>query len=457
MLKRYIEDIPKLFKYMDMLVITDKEGYIEYYRVFHSLGNRIVENPVGIHILDLHQHLNHENSTIMRVLKNREPIINEKQYLNIFKERTVTALSTTIPLMIGKKVVGAMDINRYFDEDLAQLEEETSQYDMAQKHFFFTIDDIISKNPKMIEVKNQALKAAKTNSSVIIYGETGTGKELVAQAIHNHSFRKNNPFIVQNCATIPSSLGESILFGTTKGSFTGAENKAGIFEMANGGTLVLDELNSMDINLQPKLLRVTENNCFRRVGGKDLINVDVRLISTLNEDPYFMMEPHKIRKDLFYRLGIVMINIPPLRERKEDISLLVNRFIEGYNKKMNKNIKGISKKAMDSFMEYHWPGNVRELKHTIERVFNFIDDEVIDEIHLPSHMISLDKGEKETLEIGEEEQFNFNEVIKEYEIKYIKLALQSSKTLNEAAKLLKLSRQALKYKIDIYGIEVKQK
>src|SRR5690606_27000091 len=124
----------------------------EYYRVFHSLGNRIVENPVGIHILDLHQHLSHENSTIMRVLKNREPIINEKQYLNIFKERTVTALSTTIPLMIGKKVVGAMDINRYFDEDLAQLEEETSQYDMAQKHFFFTIDDIISKNPKMIEV-----------------------------------------------------------------------------------------------------------------------------------------------------------------------------------------------------------------------------------------------------------------------------------------------------------------
>lgn len=453
MIKSY-EDIPKLFKNIDFFLITDKNGYIKYYEVINNLGSRIVEEPAGLHILELHQHLTHETSTVMRALKTKEPIINEKQYLNIFKERTVTILATTLPLISGGEVIGAIEIDRYLDEDLAQYEEEDFNNERNQNNYFFTIDDIITNNPDMIAVKNQALKAAKTSSPVMIYGETGTGKELIAQAIHNHSFRKNNPFIVQNCASIPSSLGESILFGTTKGSFTGAENKVGLFEIANGGTLVLDELNSMDINLQSKLLRVTEKGHFRRLGGKNIINVDVRLISTINEEPYYLIETNRIRKDLFYRLGVVLIYIPPLRDRKDDIPLLVKSFIDEYNKKMQKNIKGLSKEVKDLIMDYDWPGNIRELKNFIEGAFNFTEGSIIDKDSVPYHIISIDKDNKS--KINTEDKFDLNEAIKEQEIKYIKLALENSKTLTDAARLLRISRQLLKYKLDKYGIEIQK-
>lgn len=451
MLKGEIEGFPKLFNYVDIIVVVNKEGYIEYYKVFRSLGNRIIDDPVGLHILELHQHLDYETSTIMRVIRDKEPIINQKQHLNIFKERTVTVLSTTFPIIEGKEVVGAMDINRYLYNDISELENYEQETVANKKSYFFTIDDVLTNNDAMIEVKNRTLKAAKTNSPVMIYGETGTGKELIAQSIHNHSFRKDNPFIVQNCSAIPLTLGESTFFGTTKGSFTGAENKMGLFEMADSGTLVLDEINSMDINLQSKILRTLENGVIRRVGGKDLINVDMKLISVLNKEPYLVLEQKQMRQDLFYRLGVVLIYIPPLRERKEDIPLLVNSFIDEYNIKMGKEIKGVSKNVMDLFMEYNWPGNVRELKHVIESAFNFAEREIIDESELPSHMkTKQDISEK----IDIKYKFSLTDAVDDYESKYIKLALESSKTLNEAASLLKISRQTLKYKIDSLGIEI---
>lgn len=400
MRKTDVEIIPTLFNYIDFLVVTDKEGYIEYYKVFRSLGSRIVKDPVGLHILELHQHLDEETSTIMRVLKNKEPIINEKQYLNIFKERTVTVVSTTLPIKEGNEVIGAVDINRYIYKSIRDIENSKYEDITKKKNHVFTIDDILTKNDAMIKVKNRTLKAAQTNSPVMIYGETGTGKELIAQSIHNHSLRKDNPFIVQNCSAIPLTLGESTFFGTTRGSFTGAENKMGLFEMADGGTLVLDEINSMDINLQSKLLRTVENESFRRVGGKDLINVDVKLISILNEDIHSVLENNKMRRDLFYRLGVVLIHIPPLRERKEDIPLLVDSFINEYNFKMGKNIKGVSKDVMDLFMEYNWPGNVRELKHIIESAFNFAEGKIIDKEELPHH-ISTQKPTSNTINIIE--------------------------------------------------------
>lgn len=453
MVKGNIEDLPKLFHYFDFLVITDNEGCIQYYKTINGIGNRIVENPVGMHILDLHQHLDSETSTVMRVLKNNEVIINEKQHLNIFKERTVTLLVTTLPLISNNEIIGAIEIDRYFDKDLVKVDDASLGHSPIDNHLFFTIDDIISKSPGMNKVKKQILKVAQSNSPVMISGETGTGKELLAKAIHNHSFRRNSPFIVQNCSTIPHTLGESILFGTTKGSFTGSENKAGIFDIADGGTIVLDELNSMDLNLQSKLLRVTENNHFRRVGGRNLINVDVRLISTLNEEANHLLETGRIRDDLFYRLGVIIIEIPPVRERKEDIPLLVDYFIHEYNKKMDKNIKGISKDVMELFMDYNWPGNVREIKHIIESAFNFIEGDIVELEHLPDHFYKEAKISSTKLNI--ETKFDLNKTMKEYEIQYIKLALESSKTLNDAAKLLKISRQSLKYKLDTYGIEYK--
>ncbi|MBW4829211.1 MAG: sigma 54-interacting transcriptional regulator [Clostridiaceae bacterium] len=451
MRKTDVEIIPTLFNYIDFLVVTDKEGYIEYYKVFRSLGSRIVKDPVGLHILELHQHLDEETSTIMRVLKNKEPIINEKQYLNIFKERTVTVVSTTLPIKEGNEVIGAVDINRYIYKSIRDIKNSKYEDITKKKNHVFTIDDILTKNDAMIKVKNRTLKAAQTNSPVMIYGETGTGKELIAQSIHNHSLRKDNPFIVQNCSAIPLTLGESTFFGTTRGSFTGAENKMGLFEMADGGTLVLDEINSMDINLQPKLLRAIENGVFRRVGGKDLINVDVKLISILNEDIDSVLDQNQMRQDFFYRLGVVLIYIPPLRERKEDIPLLVDSFINEYNMKMGKNIKGVSKDVTDLFMEYNWPGNVRELKHVIESAFNFTEGEIINKEELPHH-IKLQKDSLNSININN--KFSLNDAIKDYESKYIKLALEGSSTLNEAANLLKISRQTLKYKMDSLGIEI---
>lgn len=446
-----VESLLKLFNYMDFLVVTDKDGYIEYYKIFTSLGSRIIEDPVGLHILELHQHLDHETSTVMRVLKNKEPIINEKQHLNIFKERTVTVLSTTFPIKEGNEVVGAVDINKYLYKSIDGIKDNEYEEISNKKNYFFTIDNVLTKNKAMVEIKNRTLKAAQTNSPVMIYGETGTGKELIAQSIHNHSLRKDNPFIVQNCSAIPLTLGESTFFGTTRGSFTGAENKMGLFEMADGGTLVLDEINSMDINLQPKLLRAIENGVFRRVGGKDLINVDVKLISILNEDIDSVLDQNQMRQDFFYRLGVVLIYIPPLRERKEDIPLLVDSFINEYNMKMGKNIKGVSKDVMDLFMEYNWPGNVRELKHAIESAFNFTEGEIINEGELPHH-IKLQKDSLNSININN--KFSLNDAIKDYESKYIKLALEGSSTLNEAANLLKISRQTLKYKMDSLGIEI---
>lgn len=452
MFEKYIESLPRLFNYIDFLVVTDKDGYIEFYKVFNNLGSKIIENPVGLHILDLHQHLNEETSTVMRVLKDGEPIINEKQYLNIFRERTVTVLTTTLPLKAGNKIIGAVDINKYFDIDLRQLDDFAMEHSSNHANLFFTIDDILTNNPNMNEIKNQTLKAAKTNSPVMIYGETGTGKELIAQAIHNHSFRKSNPFIIQNCSAIPLNLGESIFFGTTKGSFTGAENKMGLFEMAHNGTLVLDELNSMDINLQSKLLRAAENNMVRRVGGSNLISVDVRIISILNEEPFFSIEQDKLRQDLFYRLGVVLLHIPPLRKRKEDIPILVNSFINEYNIKMNKKITGLDKRAQELIMGYNWPGNVRELKHIIESAFNFTDNGTISEEQLSNHIKIREKEQYCHTKIGE--KFSLVTSVNDYEKKYIELALDASDTLNDAAKLLKISRQTLKYKMDTYGIEI---
>lgn len=454
MFEKYIESLPRFFNYIDFLVVTDKDGYIEFYKVFNNLGSKIIEDPVGLHILELHQHLNEETSTVMRVLRDGEPIINEKQYLNIFKERTVTVLTTTLPLKAGNKTIGAVDINKYFDVDLRKLEDCGMKDNSYGNNIFFTIDDILTNNKKMNQLKEKTLRAAKTSSPIMVYGETGTGKELIAQAVHNHSFRKSNPFITQNCSAIPLNLGESIFFGTTKGSFTGAENKMGLFEMANNGTLVLDELNSMDINLQSKLLRATENNMVRRVGGANLISVDVRIISTLNEDPYFMIDQNKLRQDLFYRLGVVLIHIPPLRERKEDIPLLVDSFIDQYNKKMQKNIRKVDKKALDLLLDYNWPGNIRELKHVIESAFNFTEDGIIGEEEISFNIRNYKKDEDKNFKISE--KFSLVDTINNYEKNYIELALESSTSLSEAASILKISRQSLKYKMDTYGIKAKE-
>ena len=449
-LNKKIEYFVKAFDYVDFLVITDAEGYIKYYKTYKNLGNIKIENPVGLHILKLHPNLNEETSTIMRALKHSIPVSEERQYLNIYANETTIVQSTTFPVEENGEVIGAIDINTCMDP----IDEKTNNSvgdNNIEKSSSFYIDDIITESPKMLKLKEKIMKAAKTDSPVMVYGETGTGKEMVSHSIHNLSKRKDKPLIVQNCSAVPLGLGESIFFGTTKGSFTGAQNRMGLFEIADGGTLVFDELNSMNIELQPKILRAVENQSMRRVGSSNKTNIDVRIISTLNEEPIKIISQHKIRKDLFYRLGVVFIRIPPLRERKEDIYLLTQYFTSMYNRLMGRNIKGVDDKVIKLFMDYQWPGNVRELKNVIESAFNFTEGEIITVDNLPNYLISENKPIENQI-IGKE--FCLLNEVRNFEIKFIKLALEKSNTLNEAAKMLNITRQTLKYKIDKYHIKV---
>ena len=209
-------------------------------------------------------------------------------------------------------------------------------------------------------------------------------KELFVHAIHNASKRKDKPFITQNCAALPANLLEGILFGTAKGGFTGAEDRQGLFELAHGGTLFLDEINSMPLELQSKLLRVLQDGSFRPVGQTKTINVDVRIITATNIPPEEAVKYKLLRKDLYYRLNVISLSIPPLRERKDDIPILTNYFIDKLNQKLGKSVKGVSKEVMDIFISNPWEGNVRELENLIEGIMSIYDIDLIDIEHIPT-------------------------------------------------------------------------
>jgi len=248
-------------------------------------------------------------------------------------------------------------------------------------------DFIIGKSEAIHSVFDQAERAAAASVSVLITGKTGTGKEIIAAVIRQKGPRANKPFIDINCAAIQDTVIESELFGYEAGAFTGADKrKHGLMEVADGGILFLDEISSMPVSMQAKLLRAVEERAFRRVGGTNLIKVDVQIIAASNRDLQALMQEGKFREDLYYRLKVVDLDLPPLRERKEDIPDLVGFFIRKYNQSMGLNITDITPRAMETMMKYDWPGNIRELKNAIERAMLFCDDAALDIQHLPTEM-----------------------------------------------------------------------
>lgn len=239
-------------------------------------------------------------------------------------------------------------------------------------------DMIIGKSPRMLDIYKRIGQVADSDAAILITGETGTGKELIARAIHQHSKRADRPFLPVNCAAIPETLLESELFGHEKGSFTGADNRRiGKFEQCNHGTMFLDEIGDMPLSLQAKLLRVLQDGSFLRIGGHEVIRTDVRIISATNKDLSSLMRDGRFREDLYWRLNIVNINVPPLRERLDDIKELVEYFIVRFNKELGKEIKGVSKETLAMFKNYHWPGNVRELQGIIYRAMLLSRDNII--------------------------------------------------------------------------------
>ncbi|MBM4340298.1 MAG: sigma-54-dependent Fis family transcriptional regulator [Deltaproteobacteria bacterium] len=316
----------------------------------------------------------------------------------------------------------------------------------------YSFENIVSKNEKMNKIFEIIRKVAPYKSTILITGESGTGKELVAKAIHYNSDRVKKLFVPVNCGAIPENLLESELFGHVKGAFTDAiRTKKGLFEEADEGTIFLDEIGELPTQLQVKLLRVLQEGEIRRVGESKSIQVDVRIIAATVKDLAREVNEGRFREDLFYRLNVLHLYIPPLRERKEDIPLLLQHFISKHNQNLNKNVKEVDSKALESLMNYRWSGNVRELENTIERAVVLTDGERIELDHLPFEIQNY-QNEVPMVPMAEEE-YSVKKASKILEIGLIRKALKKTKgNHTQAARLLEISHRALLYKIKDYGI-----
>lgn len=344
-------------------------------------------------------------------------------------------------------------------EELLMMVEKIFQFQRLQRENLllhqaleerYQLDHLVGKNKQMREIYRLIETVAQGNSTVLIYGETGTGKELVAQAIHHNSPRKDGPFIKVCCAALPETLLESELFGYEKGAFTGAlHGKEGRFEWADGGTLLLDDVDDMKPEIQVKLLRVLEQGEFERIGGTNTISVDVRVIAVSKKN---LEQAVTFREDLYYRLNVVPIYLPPLRERKDDIPLLTHHFVKEYADRAGKRISGVSSEAVALMMEYDWPGNVRELENTIERAIALTDKEEI----LPEDLPAAIRGEGKEIRTFETGRLRpVKDILKEAEREHIRKVLAATQgRKDKAAKILGISRKTLWEKLKVYEIDV---
>jgi DNA-binding NtrC family response regulator len=370
----------------------------------------------------------------------------------------------TVKTAVEAMKLGAYDyITKPFDIDELRLivnralstkalkEENQRLWEEIDKSFGF--ENIIGKSKGMKDIFKVVRQIADSRSTVLIMGESGTGKELISRAIHYHSNRKNYPFVTINCAAIPETLIESELFGHEKGAFTNAiEKKLGRFEVANQGTLFLDEIGELSLATQAKILRFLEEKEFTRVGGSKTIKVDVRLITATNKDLNQLLRTGGFREDLYYRINVVPIVIPPLRERKEDIPILLDHVIRKFNVENSKNVKGVSEKALELIMNYEWPGNVRELENLLERLIALTPNEYIQADELPFDLVDTSKINelKESIFNG---KVSFLKAEEEFERGIILDALKRANYVqSHAAEVLGISRRILKYKMDKLGI-----
>ncbi|MFE4073397.1 sigma-54 interaction domain-containing protein [Peribacillus sp. YIM B13477] len=431
--------------------VIDPKGQTIFYNEVAANHDGMKRSEVlGKPLLEAFPSLNHKSSTLLRVIKSEKPIYNYSQsYVNAHG-RIIETLNTTLPIYVDGFMIGAIEIAKDYSslkqlsERLADLESSLKTIKSPQRKTtgnggLYSFTEILTSDKGFKGLISQGKKAARSTSSVLVYGESGVGKELFVQSIHQESSRSNEPFIAQNCAALPESLLESLLFGTAKGSYTGAVERQGLFELANGGTLFLDELQSMPIDLQAKLLRVLEDGFIRRIGGTKSVQVNVRIMAAMNIDPKKAVSENRLRPDLFYRLNVLSYELPPLRERIDDIELLSEHFISIFNSKLALSIKGMDEKTKDFFRKYDWPGNVRELKHTIEFMMNHTENDVLNLEDLPQFLKKRNPSEK---------ILPLREAMIEIETKLITEALlQTNGNVFQASKLLQIPRQTLQYKI----------
>ncbi|SCY56904.1 sigma-54 interaction domain-containing protein [Alkaliphilus peptidifermentans] len=444
--------------------VLDNEGKtILYNEAMADLEGMETEDVMDKDLLEVFTTLNHETSTLLRVLKTEKPIYNQSQtYLNN-KGKKITTINTTIPLYYMNDKIGALEIAKNItkmqslSEEIMRLQQQLIPNKATKSGEIkkYTFEDLKGRSQSFYDALKVARRAANTSSSVLIYGETGTGKELFAQSIHYQSPRRNKPFIAQNCAALPESLLEGILFGTTKGSFTGAIDRPGLFEQANGGTILLDEINSMGLQLQVKLLRVLQEGYVRRIGGLKDVPIDVRIIATTNEPPMETIEGGQLRKDLYYRLNVVNIHIPALRDRKDDILFLTEFFINKYNHQLDKDVWMLSESMQKHFNNYMWPGNIRELENLIEGAMNIIQDEhILKEEHFPHYIFEhTNKREPQVRGFIDTAEMGLNEMLETVEQQLIEGSLKRfNGNISKAASNLGIKRQTLQHKLKKYKL-----
>jgi len=449
--------------------VVDQQGKIIFYN--RKMGEIDLLEPEAVRYKRVQDvwNVDETSSTLLTALRTGRTLSKRETHFAT-NGKAVTTLTKTVPLYLGHRQVGAMEIckditeRNQLTETILHLQKQSpcqspslarsSSKNNTRYHFH----SIVFCSREMRHIVEQARRAARSSSNILIVGETGTGKELFAQSIHNESPRKQRLFIAQNCAALPESLLESLLFGTTVGSFTGAVDRPGLFEQAHGGTLLLDEINSMSIDLQAKLLRVLQERKIQRLGSAKTVDVDVRVIATMNEDPLETVAKGRLREDLYYRLGVVNLVIPPLRSRKEDIPLLLHHFIEKHAKALDVPVEGVEPDVFRYFMEFSWPGNVRQLEHVIEGCLNLVYDErTITCDHLPTafkqHLLQRESAA--TCEQLPRQGGSLPEQIERLEREMIQEAMRAyGGNITKASEQLGISRQNLHYKLKKYNLHV---
>jgi two-component system response regulator PilR (NtrC family) len=319
----------------------------------------------------------------------------------------------------------------------------------------YRFGSIIGQSSKMLALYDLLEKIAPTKTNILITGESGTGKELAAKAVHYNSSRKDKPFVTLNCGAIPESLIESELFGHMKGAFTDAiTTKKGLFEMADEGTIFLDEISELPLLMQVKLLRVLQDKEFKRVGGTDDIRVDVRIISATNKDLEEAVKEKRFREDLFYRLNVIQVRMPPLRDRKEDIPMLAAHFLKKYSEELNKNILKVSPEALTMLLNYEYPGNVRELQNIIERAVALGNGNELTPQHLSSYLDEQIQGKRSAIDLDiPPDGIDLEKVIEEIERALLLKALDRTKGIKKkAAELLRINFRSMRYRLEKYGL-----
>lgn len=470
-LKEQLEKITRendlLLKALDVLEdgihMVDASGRtILYTRSCEKMEHLKSDYVMGKHISETYR-LDDKSSVLLKVLKSGIAVRNHHTNYITSQGKTVSIITNTYPIFSNGTIIAAVSVNRditrvqHLAEKVIKLQKDLYAHQKRQNRngTQFCFDDIIGNSAKIRETIETAKKFAENLSPILIYGETGTGKELFAQSIHNYGPRAKGPFVAINCAAIPETLLEGILFGTCKGAFTGAEDKEGLFEEADGGTLFLDEINAMGLLLQAKLLRVLQSKTMRRLGGNKEINVNPRIISAMNIKPSDAIAKDQLRNDLFYRLAVVTLEIPPLRERLEDIPVLAKHFIEHNNKIMGKNVKELSQDVLKVLGKYNWPGNVRELEHLIEHAMNMAESNIttIQLEHLPPHI-----REKFTHSHHFYRDYriqNLQQTLLEIEKDIITQELvKNNNNITHTAARLGISRQHLQYRLKRLNIKI---